>query len=60
MDGEEFLERDPAHCLGQFVIGHLGLAGNMLSDSSMAISVVLDTVTLDDSRPGRDGVTRLV
>ena len=52
------MDRDPAHCLGTFIVGHLGVVGNMLSDSSMAVSVVLDTLTLDDKRPGRDGVTR--
>ena len=52
------MDRDPSHCLGIFIVGHLGVVGNMLSDSSMAVSVVLDTLTLDDKRPGRDGVTR--
>jgi len=60
LDGEEFLDRDPSHCLGIFIVGHLGVVGNMLSDSSMAVSVVLDTLTLDDKRPGRDGVTRMI
>ena len=40
------------------MIGHLGLVGNMLSDGAMVLSVVLDTLTLDDKRPARDGVTR--
>ena len=52
------MERKPVHCLGTFVIGHLGIIGNILSDSAMALSIVLDTLTLDDKRPNRDGVTR--
>ncbi len=60
LDGEEFLDRDPSRGLGRFVIGHLGLSGSILSDDSISINVLLDTVMLDDLRPETVGVKRLV
>ncbi|XP_065656239.1 intermembrane lipid transfer protein VPS13A isoform X1 [Hydra vulgaris] len=48
---EEFLERDIALMLSQFTIGHFGVTGKILSDNSMSIFFVLETLQLYDKRP---------
>lgn len=58
---EEFLERDLDFLLSQFIIGHLDVAGTIMSDSDMDVSISLDTLMLDDMRPGsKDTLTRMI
>eukprot|EP00794_Sanderia_malayensis_P015967 gene15967-17573_t len=60
LDGEEFLERDPSRGVGKFLIGHLALSGSILSDDTISVFVLLDTLQLDDLRPDRNGVVRII
>ena len=58
---DEFLERDEELSLSEFTIGHLSVAGNILSNEEMNVSVLLKTLILDDKRlTSRGNLIRMV
>ena len=54
VEDESSWSREESHCLGSFALETLTLSGTMSSDTSLGVSVGLETCVLDDKRPGSE------
>lgn len=58
---DEFLERNDEWLLSLFTIGNMKFSGEIMSDDSMKMAVLLSTLILDDMRPSEDdGLKRMI